>query len=89
MKAGIRFLSIFALIGGLFILFVAGEIIDANEPTTITSGIIVNGEFVETDTGQLGGNQETQEEMGYLQAIGVVIMIIGAGGLVASFFIKN
>lgn len=89
MRAGIRFLSLFLLIGGLIILFVAGEVIDANEPTTITSGIIVNGEFVETDTFQSGGDQEAQDEMGYLQAIGVVVMIIGAGGFIASFFIKN
>lgn len=89
MRAGIRFLSLFLLIGGLIILFVASEVIDANEPTTISSGIIVNGEFVETDTFQSGGDQEAQDEMGYLQAIGVVVMIIGAGGFIASFFIKN
>lgn len=89
MKAGIRVLSVLFLIGGLFIFFVAGEGKEASQPNKVTFGVVIDGKFTETDQGYIGGNEEAREEMGYLEGIGVIVILMGIGGFLGSFAVKS
>lgn len=50
---------------------------------------MIGGEYIETNSGYIGGNSEAEESAGYLNGIGIMITGLGVAGMVGSFFIKS
>ena len=70
MKALLRALGAILAICGLVIYFIAGSAQEEMEPNEVKVGYVSNGNFVETDSGQIGGNEEGQKSMESVKAFG-------------------
>lgn len=80
-KTALRVLAIILIIGGILMMFIAGQIREENAPRRVQ----INGEVV----GYLGGNQETDSEMNALTGIGVISAGIGVAIFAVSAKIKQ
>lgn len=89
MKALLRALGAILAICGLVIYFIAGSAQEEMEPNEVKVGYVSIGNFVETDSGQIGGNEEGQESMESVKAFGTFAIIGGAVLLLASFLIRD
>lgn len=80
MKAALRFLAIFLVIGGIIMMIFANSVKEDNAPREV----IINGKV----SGYLGGDSETDSEMNSLTGIGVVVAGIGVVLFIVSMKIK-
>ncbi|MBQ8287378.1 MAG: hypothetical protein IJX76_01235 [Clostridia bacterium] len=88
MKVLLRFLGVILLVGGIFIASMAGNIEEATQPQSVQMGAVIDGEYVITDTGYIGGNEKGEDVAEMCSVIGVAAILIGAVALIGSFFVK-
>lgn len=71
----------------LFVLAAVGE--DGAQGTQVTTGVIINGEYKEINSGYMGYNAKAKEDMGWLKGIAVVTGLMGVGSVIASGSMKE
>ena len=89
MKSILKIVGIMLLILGIIVIVISNEGIEMSQPNEVRVGIMVNGEFQETDRGLIGGNSKMESEMGAAQGIGYLGCVIGAVMFLGSFMIKE
>ena len=84
-KALLRFLGIILLVGGIFVVCLAGKGKEDAKPNEVQFGVIVDGQIVmNDDKGYIGGNSEMEEEMESLAGLGWLFSAFGGGLLISS-----
>lgn len=89
MKKILRGLGIILLVCGIVIYGIAAMAQKQTKGTTVRTGMIVNGQFVETDSGTIGSNPEGEKDMGFLKSIGMMSGVAGAVLTVGSLIVKK
>lgn len=89
MKKLLRGCGILLIVCGIGIMAISGKAKEAAKPNEVHMGVIINGQFTETSSGYMGGNQEAEEDMSYLFGIGAIAALGGSAMAIGSFAVKE
>lgn len=89
MKVLLRFLGVILLVGGIIVVAMAGNIEEATQPQSVQMGAVIDGEYIITDTGYIGGNEKGKDAADTCLIIGGASIFAGAAALLGSFFVKS
>ncbi len=90
MKKTMRTVAVVLIICGIIVCLIAGMGQKATKPTSYSTGYVnSNGQYIETNSGIMGGNSKTHNEMKGFKTLGIVIGIAGVGLFIISFIVKD
>ena len=89
MKKLMKTMGIVCLVCSVLLFAIAGAVEDRAQGSKVSTGYMVNGTFVETESGYIGRNESAIEDMGWLKGISILAGIVGVGGIIGSSIIKE
>lgn len=75
---------------GILVMVFSGNLSEKSKPQNVQLGYVIDGKVVMSDkTGQIGGNEQAQEDADSLHTLGIMFSVFGGCMLVASFFTEK
>lgn len=77
MKKALGIVAVVLIVCGGILYFIAGVVQEQTKPNDISYGAIINGEYSQFGSGQIGGNSQAQEDMETMKTTSVILMVGG------------
>lgn len=89
MKGILKICGCIGLIGALLFFVLAIVVDDQAQGTKVSTGAVVNGQYVEIGSGYMGTNKQAKEDVTWMKGVAVVSGVLSVGMLIGAASIDD
>ena len=87
-KITLRRVAILLLVIGVIAIIIGCIGMSKAKPSRYTTGYMIDGKYVQTGSGKIGGSSKQKSEMKLVRNTGILILVCGSGCMAGSFAMK-